>query len=187
MPKAHPTPAPSSASRTPARVHASTWSRSRVTLLGIISDTHSLLREEALAALGGCELIIHAGDVGSPMVLDRLREIAPVIAVRGNVDTAPWAQVLPETEVIRIASHNIYVLHDRSSLTLDPVDAGMAAVVFGHSHKLLAETHGGVLYLNPGSAGPQRFRLPITVARLHVAADRLKPEIVRLAARSPPF
>ena len=104
-----------------------------MTLLGIISDTHGLFREEVVAALGGCELIIHAGDVGSPMVLDRLRELAPVIAVRGNVDTAPWAQVLPETEVIRIASHSIYVLHDRSRLTLDPVDAGMAAVVFGRT------------------------------------------------------
>ena len=154
--------------------------RLHVKVIGIISDTHGLLREEALAALGGCELIIHAGDVGSPMVLDRLSEIAPVIAVRGNVDTAPWAQVLPETEVVRIASHSLYVLHDRSRLTLDPARFGMAAVVFGHSHKPLAETRDGMLYLNPGSAGPRRFRLPTTVARLHVSVDRLQPEIVLL-------
>ena len=128
-----------------------------MTLLGIISDTHGLFREEVVAAPGGCELIIHVGDVGSPMVLDRLREIAPVIAVRGNVDTAPWAQVLPETEVIRIASHSLHVLHDRSRLTLDPVGAGRAAVVFGHSHKPLAKALDGVLYLNPGSAARSAF------------------------------
>jgi uncharacterized protein len=148
--------------------------------IGIISDTHGLLRAEALAALGGCKLIIHAGDVGDPGVLDKLGEIAPVIAVRGNVDTAPWAQALPETEVVRAAGHSLYVLHNRSRLATDPVRAGMAAVVFGHSHMPLAERRDGILYLNPGSAGPRRFRLPITVARLHVRTDCLTPEIVPL-------
>jgi uncharacterized protein len=108
-------------------------------------------------------------------------EIAPVLAVRGNVDTAPWAEELPETQVVRVVGRNIYVLHDRSQLVADPVTAGYAAVVFGHSHKALVETRDGVLYLNPGSAGPRRFRLPITVARLRVSTELLEPEIVQLA------
>ena len=152
-----------------------------MTLLGIISDTHGLLRPEALDALRGSELIIHAGDVGNSEILERLREIAPVVAVRGNVDTAPWAEALPETMVVRVAGRSIYALHDRSQLVADPVTAGYAAVVFGHSHTALVETRGGVLYLNPGSAGPRRFRLPITVARLRVSTEYLEPEIVQLA------
>ena len=152
-----------------------------MTLLGVISDTHGLLRPEALHALRGSELIIHAGDVGKSEILERLREIAPVVAVRGNVDTAPWAEELPETQVVRVVGRNIYVLHDRSQFVADPVTAGYAAVVFGHSHKVLVETRDGVLYLNPGSAGPRRFRLPITVARLRVSTELLEPEIVQLA------
>ena len=152
-----------------------------MTLLGIISDTHGLLRPEALHALRGSELIIHAGDVGKSEILERLRELAPVVAVRGNVDTAPWAEELPETQVARVVGRNIYVLHDRSQFVADPVTAGYAAVVFGHSHKALVETRDGVLYLNPGSAGPRRFRLPITVARLRVSTELLEPEIVQLA------
>jgi putative phosphoesterase len=152
-----------------------------MTLLGVISDTHGLLRPEALDALRGSELIIHAGDVGKPEILKRLREIAPVVAVRGNVDTAPWAEALPETQVVRVAGRNIYVLHDRSQFVADPATASYAAVVFGHSHQALVETRDGVLYLNPGSAGPRRFRLPITVARLRVSTELLEPEIVQLA------
>ena len=152
-----------------------------MTLIGVISDTHGLLRPEALDALRGSELIIHAGDVGKPEILERLREIAPVVAVRGNVDTAPWAEALPETQVVRVAGRNIYVLHDRSQFVADPVTASYAAVVFGHSHQALVETRDGVLYLNPGSAGPRRFRLPITVARLRVSTELLEPEIVQLA------
>ena len=152
-----------------------------MTLLGVISDTHGLLRPEALHALRGSELIIHAGDVGKSEILERLREIAPVVAVRGNVDTAPWAEELPETQVVRVVGRNIYVLHDRSQFVADPVTAGYAAVVFGHSHKVLVETRDGILYLNPGSAGPRRFRLPITVARLRVSTELLEPEIVELA------
>ena len=152
-----------------------------MTLLGVISDTHGLLRPEALHALRGSELIVHAGDVGKSEILERLREIAPVVAVRGNVDTAPWAEELPETQVVRVVGRNIYVLHDRSQFVADPVTAGYAAVVFGHSHKVLVETRDGVLYLNPGSAGPRRFRLPITVARLRVSTELLEPEIVQLA------
>ena len=148
--------------------------------VGIISDTHGLLRPEAVETLRGAELIIHAGDVGNPTVLESLRQIAPVVAVRGNVDTGPWAQGLCETEVVPIYGHSIYVLHDRSQLAVDPANAGYAAVVFGHSHMALAETRDGVLYLNPGSAGPRRFRLPISVARLRVSTDALEPEIVLL-------
>ena len=152
-----------------------------MTFIGVISDTHGLLRPEALDALSGSELIIHAGDVGKPEILERLREIAPVVAVRGNVDTAPWAEELPETQVVRVVGRSIFVLHDRARLVVDPVTAGYAAVVFGHSHKALVETHDGVLYLNPGSAGPRRFRLPITVSRLRISTDLLEPEIVQLA------
>jgi uncharacterized protein len=121
--------------------------------------------------------VIHAGDVGNPAVLDRLRLIAPVVAVRGNVDTAPWAQNLSETEVV-VLGPSIYVLHDRSQLPVDPVGAGYAAVVFGHKRRWLRPAM--VSYLNPGSAGPRRFRLPITMARLQVSATLLAPEIVRL-------
>jgi uncharacterized protein len=113
--------------------------------------------------------------------LKRLREIAPVVAVRGNVDTAPWAEVLPETQVLRVAGRKIYVLHDRARLVVDPVTVGYAAVVFGHSHKAFVETRDGVLHFNPGAAGPRRFRLPITVARLRVSTELLEPEIVQLA------
>jgi hypothetical protein len=148
-------------------------------LVGLISDTHGLLRPKALAALQGADLIIHAGDVGRPQVLDRLREIAPTFAVRGNVDTQPWAAALPMTEAVEAGPHLIWVLHDMAQLDLDPT-AGFAAVVYGHSHKPSIETRDGVLYINPGSAGPRRFRLPVTVARLRVNGAEMCPEIVDL-------
>jgi uncharacterized protein len=151
-----------------------------MTVVGVISDTHGLLRPATIEALRGCKLIIHAGDVGSPLVLEKLREIAPAVAVRGNVDTQPWAATLPATEIVTVEGHNIYVLHDRSHLTIDPVFAGCSAVVFGHSHRPLIETYGGVVYINPGSAGPRRFQLPITVARLCVSGQTLEPEIIPL-------
>jgi len=151
-----------------------------MTLLGVISDTHGLLRPEALDALRGSELIIHAGDVGQSEILERLRNIAPVVAVRGNVDTAPWAEELPETNTVEVVGHRIFVLHDRSQLAVHPGHAGFAAVVFGHSHKPLAEVQNGVLFLNPGSAGPRRFRLPISIARLRVSPMGLQPEIIEL-------
>jgi hypothetical protein len=148
--------------------------------VGVISDTHGLVRVEALAALQGCELIIHAGDIGRPEVLDRLREIAPVHAVRGNNDRDAWAGSLPLTEVVELGGVYAYLLHDIADLDIEPAAAGMAAVITGHSHKPVAELRDGVLYLNPGSAGPRRFKLPITVARLRVTDGQLKPEIVRL-------
>lgn len=147
----------------------------------MISDTHGLMREEAIAALRGSHLIIHAGDIGTPAVLDRLREIAPVRAVRGNNDRAEWARDIPETDVVEIGAHHIYLLHDLSELDIDPAAAGFAAVITGHSHKPVASARDGVLYLNPGSAGPRRFKLPIAVARLRVTDLGLEHEIIELA------
>src|SRR5215210_1795625 len=133
-------------------------SRHSIKDVGVISDTHGLVREEALAALAGCELIIHAGDIGTPEVLERLREIAPVRAVRGNNDRAEWARSLALTDVIEISAHRVYLLHDIGELDIDAAAANMAAVITGHSHKPAAEVREGVLYLNPGSAGPRRFK-----------------------------
>jgi putative phosphoesterase len=137
--------------------------------IGVISDTHGLLRPEALRALEGSDLIIHAGDVGDPKILEALHAIAPVVAVRGNVDTAEWALALHENEVIETGAATIYVLHDVHALDLNPSAAGFHIVVSGHSHKPAKTEKNGVLFLNPGSAGPRRFDLPVTVARLDVA------------------
>jgi uncharacterized protein len=135
-------------------------------LIGLISDTHGLLREEALRALDGSEIIIHAGDVGKPEILDALGRLAPVVAVRGNVDTGKWCDKLPPTAVAEVGPATIYVLHDIRELDLDPVAAGFQIVVSGHSHKPSQSEKAGVLYINPGSAGPRRFDLPISVALL---------------------
>jgi len=151
------------------------------TRIGLISDTHGLLREEALAALRGSELIVHAGDVGEPEILERLREVAPVVAVRGNVDTEAWARrSLPETAVAEAGDVKIYVLHDVHTLDLDPVAAGFQVLVSGHSHKFGRSEKAGVWYINPGSAGPRRFTLPITVARLDLGGGEWKLEFVDL-------
>ena len=151
--------------------------------LGVISDTHGLLRPEAVAALAGCELIIHAGDVGSPHILPRLQNIAPVFAVRGNVDGDSWCRTLPERQYVEWAGHKFYVLHNLEELDLDPIAAGVRAVVTGHSHVPLQEEKRGVLYLNPGSAGPRRFRLPICLARVTSVADRLDVEMRILSGK----
>ena len=140
-----------------------------LTTIGLISDTHGLLRPQALRALEGVELIIHAGDVGKPEIIEALKSIAPVVAVRGNVDTEPWALALPEVEIVETAVANIYVIHDVHALDLKPAAAGFDIVVSGHSHKPGRTERDGVLYVNPGSAGPRRFQLPITVARLNLA------------------
>ena len=147
-------------------------------IIGLISDTHGLVRPEALAALRGCSAIVHAGDIGKPEVLEKLRELAPMTAIRGNVDT--WATDLPDTAVVSFEGVRLYVVHDVKTLELDPRAAGFAAVISGHSHVPKAETRDGVLYLNPGSAGPRRFRLPISVATLRIGAQRLEPELVTL-------
>ena len=152
--------------------------------IGLISDTHGLLREEALRALRGSELIVHAGDVGEREILERLREIAPVVAVRGNVDTEDWARELPETAVAEAGRVQIYVLHDVKALDLDPVAAGFRVVVSGHTHKFGLSEQAGVLYINPGSAGPRRFTLPITVARLDFRKTPWKVEFVDLEKSS---
>ncbi len=152
-----------------------------VSLVGVIADTHGLIRPQALAALAGSDLIIHAGDVGTPEVLDALRAIAPVHAVRGNVDRGSWAARLPMTARVEAGGHRIYVLHIVDELDLDPPSAGFAAVIFGHSHKPSLQTRDGVLWLNPGSAGPRRFDLPVSLARVRVEAGGLRPELVTLA------
>jgi putative phosphoesterase len=148
--------------------------------IGLISDTHGLLRKEALDALRGSDLIIHAGDVGDAKILEVLRRIAPVVAVRGNVDTAEWAKTLPETAVAEVGSVRIYVLHDSNALDLDAKTAGFDIVVSGHSHKPGRSERNGVMYINPGSAGPRRFRLPITVARLDLGVTPWRVEFVDL-------
>ena len=148
--------------------------------VGVISDTHGLLRPEAVDALHGSDLILHAGDVGQAEVLDRLRTVAPTVAVRGNVDTAVWATVLPVTEVVEVGGLQLYMLHDRDALDLDPKAAGFAAVISGHSHRATSEVWNGVLYLNPGSAGPRRFTLPVTIAKLTIAGTRLTHQLVEL-------
>ena len=151
-------------------------------IVGVISDTHGLMRPQAIAALEGSDLIIHAGDVGSPDILTRLRMVAPTIAVRGNVDTSPWGRTLAEVEVVEAAGRSIYMLHDIGTLDLDPRAGGFAAVVYGHSHRPEAQERDGVLYLNPGSAGPRRFTLPISLARLTIADGTLTHEFVTLDA-----
>ena len=151
-----------------------------VTLIGVISDTHGLLRPEALTPLMGVERIIHAGDIGSPNVLERLETIAPVTAIRGNNDKGAWADALPETLLLEVRGHCIHVLHDLAQIDLSPAAAGISVVISGHSHKPGVEEHEGVLYLNPGSAGPRRFRLPIALAKLYVADDTVSAEIIEL-------
>jgi putative phosphoesterase len=152
----------------------------RVHTVGVISDTHGLLRPEAVAALAGVDRIVHAGDIGSPDVLAALERIAPVAAVRGNNDRERWAAAIPETEVVEVGGVSLYVLHDLHELDLDPRAAGFAAVIAGHSHQPRLQERDGVLYLNPGSAGPRRFKLPISLARLTVAGPRVRAELVTL-------
>jgi len=149
-------------------------------LVGVISDTHGLLRPEAVEALRGAELILHAGDVGKPEVLDELRRLARTFVVRGNVDHGDWASRLPASEIVEIGDRNFYMLHDIGELDLDPPTAGFAAVIFGHSHQPSIETREGVLFLNPGSAGPRRFKLPVSVARIRVSGGALYPQIITL-------
>ena len=130
--------------------------------------------------LAGSDLIIHAGDVGAPEILDRLRKVASVVAVRGNADRGPWAKVLPIAEAVRVAEMDLYVLHDVTDLDLDPRAAGFHAVISGHSHQPRIEHRNGVLFLNPGSAGPRRFTLPVSVARLHIGNGKLDAQIIEL-------
>ena len=154
------------------------------TKIGLISDTHGLLREEALAALRGSQLIIHAGDVGNAEILEALKRLAPVVAVRGNVDREPWARSLPETAIAEVGGATIYLLHDVKALDLNPATAGFRIVVSGHSHKPGKMVRDGVLYINPGSAGPRRFQLPVMVARMDLERQPWEPEFVDLESKS---
>jgi uncharacterized protein len=149
-------------------------------LIGVISDTHGLLRPEASEALRGVDHILHAGDVGDPLILDSLRELAPVTAISGNIDAYGPCSHLPATEVVTLHGRTFYMLHDRNALDLDPVAAGFAAVISGHSHRPLIEWRQGVLYLNPGSAGPRRFSLPISLGLVTVSPNELEPRLVTL-------
>lgn len=155
---------------------------SNPTRVGLISDTHGLLRPQALDALRGSDLIVHAGDVGKPVILTALRELAPVIAVRGNIDKADWAGDLPDTAVAEAGTVLLYVLHDVKALDLDPAAAGFHIVVSGHSHQPGQSERNGVLYINPGSAGPRRFQLPVSLALLNVDRKSFKVEFVELEA-----
>jgi len=152
--------------------------RRKTKTIGVISDTHGLVRPEALAALRGCDAIVHAGDIGKPAVLEQLAELAPLTAIRGNVDT--WATDLPDTAVLTFAAKRFYVIHDVKGLDIDARAAGFAAVISGHSHMPKSEVRDGVLYLNPGSAGPRRFKLPIAVARIRVHEGGVEAELVAL-------
>ena len=149
--------------------------------VGLISDTHGLLRKAALDALAGVEHIIHAGDVGKPEILDRLEAVAPIVAVRGNVDKGAWANALPETATATVGATTFYVLHDVKQIDLDPAAAGFSVVVSGHSHKAETRERSGVLYVNPGSAGPKRFSLPVTIARIDLAIIPWRVEFIDLA------
>ena len=157
----------------------------RPILIGVISDTHGLLRPEAIDALRGSEHIIHAGDVGSPEILEKLSRIAPVTAVPGNVDKGAWSRTLPETQVLEVGGIAIYVLHDLAQLDLKPKAAGFAVVVTGHSHVPKQEMRDGVLYFNPGSAGPLRFKLPVSIGMLILKKGGVRGEIVTLLTGGP--
>jgi putative phosphoesterase len=148
--------------------------------IGVISDTHGLLRPEAVSALQGSDLIIHAGDVGRLEVIEQLKAIAPVTAIRGNIDKAAWADQFPETEVVQVNDTLIYVLHNLKELDLDSNAAGFRVVVSGHSHQSKIEEKDGTLYVNPGSAGPRRFKLPIAVGRLTISGESVRSEILPL-------
>ena len=149
--------------------------------IGVISDTHGLLRPQALEALRGSNHIIHAGDVGDPKILEELVRIAPLMTVRGNVDGGAWAKRIPLTEVLEVGGVSIYVIHILQNLDLKPEAAGFAAVVYGHSHKPEQSIKNGVLYFNPGSAGPRRFKLPISVGRLCVDKGEVHGELLTIA------
>ncbi|MFA5516262.1 MAG: metallophosphoesterase family protein [Desulfuromonadales bacterium] len=149
-------------------------------LVGVVSDTHGLLRPEAVDILRGADLILHAGDIGGPQVLSALEALAPVVAVRGNVDTDAWSMRLPVTEMVELGAVTLYLLHDFARLDLDPVAAGVQAIVSGHSHQPAMRQSNGVLYLNPGSIGPRRFRLPISLALLRIRGQSLEPRFFQL-------
>jgi uncharacterized protein len=153
-----------------------------MTIVGLISDTHGLLRTQAIQALQGVDLIIHAGDIGSLDVIDGLSAIAPVRAIRGNIDKATWAHQFPADDVVEVAGKYLYVLHNRHEIDLDPAAAGFDVVISGHSHKPSIDRVGDVLFINPGSAGPRRFTLPIAIAKLYITQQTIEAELQELSA-----
>lgn len=159
----------------------------RGTQIGVISDTHGLLRPEAIGALVGSDVILHAGDIGKPEILEELNTIAPVVAVRGNNDVGAWAQTIPETETITVENVTIHLLHIVKDLKLDPETAGVQVVISGHSHKPSLEQREGVLFLNPGSAGPRRFKLPISMACLYVKDAIVHAQVINLLDAEAPL
>jgi putative phosphoesterase len=150
------------------------------TIIGVVSDTHGLLRPEALKHLVDVQSIIHAGDIGAPNVLEKLQTLAPVSAVRGNNDKGTWAEAIPESLLFEVRGHSIHVLHDLAQIDMSPSAAGISVVISGHSHKPLVEERDGVLFVNPGSLGPRRFRLPISLAKLYVSDTGVRAEIIEL-------
>jgi putative phosphoesterase len=150
-------------------------------VIGLISDTHGLLRPEAISALAGADLIIHAGDIGKPMVLTELKRIAPVAAIKGNVDTGDWAARLPDYRTVRVGRHRLYVIHNVHELDLDPVARHFRVIVSGHSHKPAITEKDGVLFVNPGSPGPRRFKLPVAVGKLFIDGPNVRAELIELA------
>jgi len=155
-------------------------SRAPRQIVGVISDTHGLIRPEALDRLRGSDLIVHCGDIGAPAVLDALREIAPVRAVRGNIDKGSWASALPTDDVVEVGTHTLYVIHNLAELSLEPAAAGFTAVLSGHSHRPLVEHRKGILFINPGSAGPRRFSLPVAMALLALGQKTCDASIIKL-------
>lgn len=149
-------------------------------LIGVISDTHGLLRPEALRALRGADHILHAGDVGDPAILDSLRAIAPLTAIRGNIDRMGACSRLPTTELLQSDGHRIYMLHNLAELDLDPAAAGISVLISGHSHQPKIDRRKGVLYFNPGSAGPLRFSLPVSLGLLNISLSSIEPQLIEL-------
>jgi uncharacterized protein len=159
------------------------WSRTAGNperIVGLISDTHGLIRPEALGAFAGVDLIVHTGDIGKPEVLKALKAVAPVVAIRGNNDTGAWATTLRDTKSIKLADAKLYLIHNVNDLTCDPAARGFQVVVSGHSHKPSVSTRDGVLFVNPGSAGPRRFKLPIAVGKLFIRGKNVKAELIEL-------
>ena len=149
-------------------------------LIGLISDTHGLVRPQALDTLKGVDLIIHAGDIGAPAVINALKLIAPVVAIKGNNDTGDWAKALPDTQTVKTGDAKLYIIHNVKELDCDPVAGGIQVVISGHSHKPSVASRDGVLYVNPGSAGPRRFKLPVAVGKIRVNGTNVKAEIIEL-------
>ncbi len=149
-------------------------------IIGVISDTHGLMRPQALKALSGCGLILHAGDIGRPEIIQALQELAPVLAVRGNMDREAWNLAYPRTQVIEVGSQLLYMIHNIEDLDLNPNAAGFRAVIYGHSHQAAIQRRNQVLFFNPGSAGPRRFKLPVTIGKLHIQDQDVEAEIIPL-------